>query len=644
MSRRTPTQEPLQFDKTDPWNADSVREAWEKRAVVDGDPKLAERLDDYVNRLTGVGDYNQDKTLGGSRYGLDFMVRFISSVDAENRWRGSDVGGRIIETIPAEMTREGWEIAVQPNEEDDVEEGAPDPTAKPAAVGDAFPNQGEGDAPPPGMHPGMMPPPKPEIPMPEVDSEGAEVSEAIEAKLEELRLDEMILQALNYERAYGGAAILMGAEDGLELDKPLDENNVKTLNWLNVFQGGIDGEIIAWSYYRDPRAPKYGEPELYMIRNIGVPISANPIGAMGAAPGRTTVVQPIMWVHESRLLIFPGKSPSRRARVQMRGWGDSVFTRIDEVLAQYSQVWGGLANLMTDFKQDVLGVEGNADKLAADKVSKGNPLLKRARAIQQTRSVVRMLVIDKDKETFTRSMATVTGVDGVLAQFWLRLATAADMPLSLLTGQVKGGLGDAGNTDIHFFFDRVASSQRRVIVPALKRLVRVLQLAKEGPTEGKLYKRTSVKCKPLYQLDALQEAQRRLTIAQTDQIYITQGVLHAPEVAASAFGGAEFSAERTIDFEGRKELADQEEADREARMKAAEDLMKNGPPAAPGEKPAAPGAKPPAPGAPPPPDDKQDAIRDLVECILCEGTGEDEDGDECPGCDGNGEFYAERAL
>jgi hypothetical protein len=158
----------------------------------------------------------------------------------------------------------------------------------------------------------------------------------------------------------------------------------------------------------------------------------------------------------------------------------------------------------------------------------------------------------------------------VIAQFWLRLAAAAGMPLSLLVGQVKGGLGDAGNTDLRFFYDRVAAMQRRILVPVLKKLVRYLMLSKEGPTKGVVPERWEIKCRPLYRLDALQEATRRKTVAETDHIYMQDGVLTTPEVATGAFGKAEFSAERTIDIEGRRKVAMQEKAARAERMKQAQ--------------------------------------------------------------------------
>lgn len=543
--RRAPEQPPKPITDGDPWRAPAIQQAIE--AKIDGSPELAARLDDYVNTLTGLGDYRQDKTLGGSMYGLDFTLRYISSVGAENRWRGSDLGASIVEKIPDEMTREGWEISIQPSDEDDEPETETKSSDDPKE--DGFRSEEEAE------------PTKPKGALPDIDDEGAEISEAIDGILDQLGASEVILTALQYERAFGGGAILIGANDGMDsIAKPLDEKNITSVSFLNALQGGAEGEIVAWSYYRDPKAPKYGEPEIYMVRNIGVPVVEMGVpGQVSQAAAGNKPIEPVFWVHESRLLIFPGTAVSRRARIQMRGWGDSIFTRIDEVLAQYSQTWAGIANLMTDFKQDVLAIDGSAQKMAGgDKVSKGKQLTNRARVIQQTKSLARMLVIDRLSETFSREAVTVQGVSDVLQQFCLRLAAAADMPVALLFGQAPAGMNATGASDIRFFYDRVASRQRRVLVPRLKRLVRLILLSKEGPTAGVEPARWNVKPRSLYQLSALEEAQRRLTVAQTDLIYIDKQVLSPEEVAASAFGGSTYSSERTIDFDGRAAMVEGE--------------------------------------------------------------------------------------
>ena len=548
----------------DPWRAKDLARQMKAHADAarkEGRLDSAEAYDGFVNTLTGIGDWTRDKALGGARGGLDFQVNLMSGIAAQNRWRGSDLGARVVETIPDEMTREGWDVSIQPDEDDEGDDkqdafGQPDPTAPPPA----------------------MPPRQQNVRPLEIDDEGAQMVEAVCGRLDELGALDVVQEALSYERAYGGSAIFVGADDGMDdLAKPLDEDRIKDIGHLTAWTGGWDGEAVAWSYYRDVAGPKYGQPETYMVRNIGVPIAKIP------APGepiRTSDILPpshgsgsspmITWVHESRLLVFPGTAVSRLARVQMRGWGDSIFTRCDEVLQQYNQTWGGIANLMTDFSQGVMSIEGFAQALMANNRNGMQNVTKRALAVNMTRSISRMMFIDS-KEKFDRSTVPLTGVPEVLQQFALRLAAAADMPVALLMGQAPAGLNATGASDIRFFYDRVASRQKKRMMPQLRRLLHLLMIAKEGPTDGKEPKKWSVKARPLYQLSALERADLRLKVTQADQIAIETQQVTPEEVAAKRYGGSEFDdGSIQLDLEGREEMAAQDEADRVAAAKVQE--------------------------------------------------------------------------
>lgn len=530
----------------DPWAQPAIVAQMEARVSEHLDER--ERLDGWKNELTGVGDFMRDKSLGGRRGGLEFEVNLVTNVAAEARWRGSDLGARVVETIPDEMTREGWDVEVQPSEKD--EEPTPKPQAKTKLalmpprddeVLDAF------GAPiaPVAPAPAAAPVPKPL----DIDDEGIQVAEDLDGILETLGADASFWQVLCYERGYGGGAILVGANDGMsDLARPLDEKRIKSVDWLNVLSGGWDGEVVAWSYYQDPTKPNYGMPETYMVRNLGVPLARIP------APGEPPI-QPVLppagatvwWVHESRLLLFSGTAVSHRARVQMRGWGDSVFARVDEVLQQYGQTWGGIANLMTDFSQAVLSIKGLAQSIA------GNKGVVSSRALQMniSRSIARILLIDSEEE-FRRDTVSLAGVAEVLEQFALRLAAAAGLPLSLLMGQVQGGLGDASAGDIRYFYDRVASWQRRRMLPQLRRLIKLILLSKDGPTGGVEPERWSVRARPLYQMSAKEKSEQYLTMAQGDHIYYGMGAASAEEVAAKRFGGSDYDAGPIVlDLEGR---------------------------------------------------------------------------------------------
>src|SRR5262245_44527140 len=122
-------------------------------------PKPQFRGDGYVNRATGHGTSRDRRTLTG------FRVDIVTDLEALGLWRSEFLCKRIIEALPEEAFRRGWSLKF----------------------------------------------------------EDKEVAEEVTALAEDLNLDEKLVEAAQYERAYGGAAIfpvLEGAQG--DLSRPLD--------------------------------------------------------------------------------------------------------------------------------------------------------------------------------------------------------------------------------------------------------------------------------------------------------------------------------------------------------------------------------------------------------------------------------------
>lgn len=553
---------------------------------------MSANFDGFVNLLTGVGTTWGDKTMGGLPGGPNFCLYRIHGWEAELRTRGSDLGYNIVGKRPDEMTREGWDVEVQPTE--DEQDIAASPQAQMDAClhephraaaawrreaekrwqqskriddavwrcwdyarrWDAFgaqpppSNSGQprNGAPPNGVQArlGAQPPaPAPATPLPKINDEGLEVARLLEKWTKKVDAVAVFNQALKYERQNGGGAILIGVDDGKPLTEPLDPKDVRKVTHLTAFTGGWDGEVVAWRPYNDPRKPKYGLPEIYQVRNLSVSLARPP--APGEGPVQQLVPQgpsgpTIFYVHESRLIVFDGKPVSRQARQEMFGWGDSVYTRVNKVLSDFDQTWGAVAILMQELSIWTMSIEGYTMSLVSRKPSDQDALLQRARDMHLMRGAARMNIIDS-KDKVERTNVSLAGVaeilDGPLVR---RLAAAADMPVSLLFGQVQGALGgDAGSTETRYFYDSVRSEQNNRLVPALEMLYEIVLRSKEGPTRGKVPERWNVVMRPLWQPTPQEKAQTRLTTAQADQIEISQEVVTPEEVAATRYGGADYN-------------------------------------------------------------------------------------------------------
>lgn len=571
-------------------------------------------FDGYVNNMTGLGDWLRDKSLGGNPLGPDFMVRVISGTEAEDRWRGSDLGARIVETIPAEMVRRGWRVQIQPSDDDEsammdsairafrrlqrhaTRRGDAQLAARIVGVVDELALAGAafGAPPPPPHRPG---------PLPEGNDVGVGIAEWLDGRCDALRAKQVIQEALNYRQAFGGGAVLLGLDDGeQDLTRPVDWRRVRRITHLTAFRGGWDGELIAWRYRNDPRRPLYGQPEVYMLRNLGVPISSPPApGERFQAPqqipaGPTGSM--VFFVHASRLLVFPGRQVSRRVRVVLRGWSDSIFTRVDEVLAQYGQTWSGLAILLQEASMKVVKIQDAATLFASGKPADREKLKNRAIAMQMLESIAKVKFIDA-REDFQRvEVGTLAGMSEVLREMALRISAASGIPLSRLMGQTQGGLGDASKGDQRDFYDYVAGEQESELSPNIDRLMRGFMLSGDSPTGGVLPERWTLTMNPLAQMDDQQRAAYRKLIADTDKVYVDMGAVTPEEVAGTRFGGSDFNdGPIVIDVDGRMAMR---EAD--PPPPPASDLPESPPRApalpAPSDPPVSTPVRPPAPVPP----------------------------------------------
>jgi phage-related protein (TIGR01555 family) len=595
----------------------------EKKTRSDSAP--VRRSDGWNSALTGIGLASRDKRLS-TGYDPDVITR----KQAEDLWRGDDMAARIVEVWPDEMMRQGFTVKIQPKETDVTEPtdlGGDDGTTDEDIQSDDNPDgeddtpladetdaETETDKPTPPVDDkkpapftkkdafGFGGPPAPAAPkappgvIKKKDDDTQKTSEATMAKLEELRVYERFHEGLCYERAYGGAGILLGVDDGQDPRKPLNLDTIKTIGWLTVL---TPRELVPVSWYADPRAPRYGEPEIYRITPESSPTSTTK--ATPGAQANTTGVS--VEVHESRVLVFRGARVSRSQVLTNQGWGDSVFVRCQHVLRDFQMTWSSAALLMYDFSQAVIKIKDLAGLIADNDDA---TVLRRAQAIEMSRSVARMVMIDSE-EDYSRQATPLSGMHEMLDKFNTRLAAAADMPLTLLMGQSPGGLNATGDSDVRFFYDRVKAKQNTKLRPPLERLIKLVFLSVDGPTGGEEPENWSVDFKPLWQMSDTEQADIRVKQAGVDQIYVNIGAVTPEEIAASRFGGDAYSTETVIDFEGRQEMATQHEADKQAAAenaaKALEDAKKNPPP--PGAPPpfgGHPAAPPPhgPPGAPPP--------------------------------------------
>lgn len=469
--------------------AESALQQLESRLAAVG----TRRHDGYYNQTTGIGDVLRDKRQGGFA-----TARRIDYQECADLYRGNWLAARIVDALPNDCVRKGWTLAI------------------------------EGD-------------------------KGRKISEAADATLRDLEAKKHLRQAHRWSRAFGGAGVFVGVDDGQTADQPVNFESIKSVDWLLP----VDTlELVPASYYSQ-LGPNYGKPQTYILNRFGVaaplPTFLGGSAMVGSGPvvgGLGALAQdPQNWnylpiVHESRIIRFEGVFINRLTLRSNRYWGDSIFNRIDEVLRDYGLSWASASILLQDFAQAVHKLPGFAELLA--KIGPA-AYVQAAAAVEVSRSTARALFIDKEDE-FERKATPMTGLPELLVQFALQVAGAADMPVSRLFGQAPAGLNATGDADAAWWADKVAAEQEDALQPALRRLLKIVFAAKAGPTSGKNpggeKGNWHVHFAPLKQLDDLQQADRRLKIAQADEIYMRNQAVTPEEVAVTRFAGDDYNGDK----------------------------------------------------------------------------------------------------
>lgn len=406
-----------------------------------------------------------------------------------------------------------------------------------------------------------------------------ELQEKIEAEKLRLDVDTKLQRAEEYRRAFGGAGILISVDDGLSVDQPLDVSRVRKVTHLTVFS---PRELTPERWYSDPFKPKYGEIERFRL----TPVVQGSVGVSQI-------------VHASRIVIFQGAlaGPNSKFQSPIPGWGYSVFTRVAGAVRDFQTALDGTGILTQDIATPTLKIVGLAKLLATNE---GAKLTERAKGIEAARSIARVTILDKDEE-YERKTASVAGLSDLVDQLKYAVASAAEMPVSLLMGQAPAGLNATGDSDIRWYYDRTSGKQKKA-EPQLRQIFDcVLAVLAKAPPEAEdpedepsepseqvgPVPAYSFEWAPLWQPTDLEKEQTRKTVAERDVLYIDAGVVTPVEVAKSRFGVDGWSSETHVDHELRDEL----EADDELSKKALGAGPEPEPEPLPGARPAFPPEK-----------------------------------------------------
>lgn len=457
--------------------------------AADAASKAAMRLDGWRNALTGLGDPLRDNMMAG--HFAD--ARKLSDEELEAIYHGEDLAAIICDALPEDGMRRGFEVEVKEGEDDEADDG-------------------------------------------------------VQSELKRLDAKRAITEAAIWGRVYGGAVVVMGLDDGQRSMMPLAEDRLREVKHLTV----LDKRAlypVSWYSNPDEDGPKYGWPSLFRIANFTI-IAPGTAAAEGV-PGNRGAAAPLdMLIHESRVLRFDGSRTTLRRRLRNQGWADSVIQRVYDVLRQHNVGWQGTAHLLQEASQGVFKIEGLIDMIAGgDK----EILQTRMQLVDMSRSLARSLLVDAEKEDFTRVPYSFAGVPDVLDRFMQRLAAAARMPVTKLFGRSPAGMNATGESDVRLWYDAVQSWQVDELQPQLERLVHLVTIASASPVKLKPGS-WKICFAPLWQPTEKEKLEADKLRADRDKIYVDAQVALPEEIALAP----DFPLRGSVDLTARREMLDAE--------------------------------------------------------------------------------------
>lgn len=434
----------------------------------------------WSSALTGLGVSSRDKRLSHYYGGAQLSYPQIADL-----WKRDGIACKAIEAPSAEAFRPGYEIVLGDKDDDD------------------------------------------------------DFKEQVEDALENLDVDDAIDLAWQYMRAYGGSAILLGTDDSETLERPLELDKVRSLDYLTVFE---PMELVP----EDPSGSldRYGQPQYFRINSNGSYLYSG-TKEESNAKFKTHRPKTNSRIHHSRLIVLQGIRTSRYLPTTNEispYWGNSVVDRFYDALRDTGVGFSSAGIIATDIGQPIIAIPG-----LLQMVAKGDKKLRdRMAALELSRSTARAILLD-EREKYERQTTQLTGVGELLDRLSIWCSANIDTPLSVLLGYSPSSLGSPGEVELKLWYNKIRSLQRRKFSRLIKRIARIVMRTMR---QRKLPKKFSIEWFPLETLNEKDLAEARLNQARADALMIEFGALDPDELRKSRWTGR-YSYETQVDI-GRK--------------------------------------------------------------------------------------------
>lgn len=336
------------------------------------------------------------------------------------------------------------------------------------------------------------------------------LKDAYEAKLRQLKAKDRLQKLFMYERLYGDGFVSIGIteERNFSLSDKVIPERIKRIPYINAFSSKkISNRIVN----EDMFSENYGQIESFEINRT------NRSGVITLRDANDNKI------HRSRVL------HQQDLRFEDELEGTSLLENLYDVLTVVDTSLWSVGQILYDYIFKVMKSRDVANLNSEEKLTI-------ATAADYKFRTEALAIIADDEDLFKVSSPTA-GIGELLDFVWDYLAGAARMPKTVLKGQ-EGGTVTGAQYDVMNYYSRITAMQENQLRPHLEYLVRLLMWAKDE-CGGRIDPDTiewSIEFNPLWNVDSKTDAEIRKLTAESDAIYIANGVVSPEEVNETRFG------------------------------------------------------------------------------------------------------------
>jgi len=293
---------------------------------------------------------------------------------------------------------------------------------------------------------------------PEIRVVGTDNKRVFKREFRRHRVERKLREAMINARQTGGGAIVLMVDDGRDLDKPINFDQVSSVEAMHVFDRW---DLSADEYHTDLRHKRYRKPRLYHFH-------PNQRGTSRDDPSK---------IHSDRVIRFTGARVRPFRRSYYNGWNQPVLETVFETMKDLGMCSEAIASAAEEFQYGVIRL-ANLHKLLVERDNGRQLMRERLMAIEESKSITNAVALDatqeEEMENVSAHIEQARQAYSVLQQ---NFSYAANMPISMLFGQMAQGLQVPDESGRQNYFDGVEDTREHEMTPALLRIVMLFSMA-----------------------------------------------------------------------------------------------------------------------------------------------------------------------